>query len=409
MKTFFSVFWKNISNVKMKLFKTTVVICIFSLTFSLFSCGEEGINLNQTDGNSTANVVVFSYKDDESSKKAEIKSGLYAFILSDKKTDFLYLLSQYQEQGNSQITVMDNESFWNTVPDKEDGRTYKELVETDIQTYCKRLVITKALCDKYGISVTKNEDTKAEIEASVQNHINKYGDENSLNSYLYRFGITADDLFDYYEMQYLVEALENYYYGNGGKTPIDSSLVNEKFQKDWAKVKYIFISYTNPTTTLPDSDASKDSSSSEEKIEFDGERTKEKVIEYANNLFESIKSGAVTLDEKYMLSEDGVAKHFPNGIIIQRGTSDKAIDEAIFNMNKGDIRLVEADTGVYIISKDALETADINEYYDDIEQTFIDEKYSMLIEEYSPFVSVNNNELKKYDIIPADLYEWGDK
>ena len=65
MKTFFSDFGKKLNNVKIKFFKTAVVVCVFSLTISLFSCGEEGINLNQTGGNNTANVVVFSYKDDE--------------------------------------------------------------------------------------------------------------------------------------------------------------------------------------------------------------------------------------------------------------------------------------------------------------------------------------------------------
>ena len=227
------------------------VLLSVSFIFSLFACSPDGFSLNQNKGNSNADVVIFSYKDDESGIKAELKSGLYGFILSDKKTDFLYLLSQYQENASSQITVMDNESFWNTVPDKEDGRTYKELVEADIMTYCKRLVITKVLCKKYGISVLKNEDTKKEIEDSVQKHINAYGDETSLNSFLYRFGITADDLFDYYEMQYLVQALENYYYGDNGKTPIDSSLITEKFLAEWAKVKYIFLSYSEPETTLP--------------------------------------------------------------------------------------------------------------------------------------------------------------
>ena len=387
----------------MKIFyRIFCVLILVSSILSLCSCNNEGVNLNNTDGNSTADVVVFSYKDGEYS--SELKSGLYAFILSDKKTDFLYLLSQYQENANSQITVMDNEAFWNTVPDKEDGRSYKELVEADILTYCKRLVVTKTLCEKYGISVTKNEETKNEINSLVQNHINAYGDENSLNSYLYRFGIKSDDLFKYYEMQYLVQALENYYYGEGGKTPIDSSLVSEKFLKEWVKVKSIFISYTDPKVSLPENESSKDTSS--ETVIIDGVRTKEKAIEYATLLYEDIKNGVVEFDKKYPISEDGISGYFPDGRVIQKGTSAENIDKAIFEMKEDELRLVEGDTGVYIILKQALSNEDLIEYYDDIEQMFIDEKYSKLIEEYYGFVTVNNDELGKYNIISADIYLW---
>ncbi len=391
----------------MKKIKITLfILALLSILSSLCGCFNEGVSLNNTDGNKTANVVVFSYKDEESSIEAKIKSGLYAFILSDKKTDFLYLLSQYQENANSQITVMDNEAFWNTVPDKEDGRSYKELVEADITSYCKRLVVTKVLCQKYGISVTKNEDTKKEIETLVQNHINAYGDKDSMNSYLYRFGITSDDLFQYYEMQYYVQALENYYYGTGGKTPIDSSLVQEKFLSDWAKVKSIYISYTEPENKLPEENKSNASDESKESIEIDGIRTKEKAIKFATELYDSIKNGEVEFDSKYSLSEDGISEYFPNGHIIQKGTSSANIDKAIFEMKENELRLVEGDSGVYIILKKQLSEKDIDEYYEDIEQTFIDEKYAELIEEYYGFVSMNNDELKKYNIVSADIYDW---
>lgn len=380
-------------------------VLILTFVMSICSCSNEGVSLNKTDGNSTADVVVFSYSDGDS-YSAKIKSGLYAYILSDKKTDFLYLLSQYQENANTQITVMDNEEFWNSVPDKEDGRTYKELVETDIMSYCKRLVVTKVLCQKYGISVTKNEETKKEIETLVQNHINAYGDKDSLNSYLYRFGITSDDLFEYYEMQYMVQALENYYYGDNGKTPIDPSLVNEKFIEEWAKVKSIFISYTDPKVTIPEKNESDSSKETTEKVEIDGVRTKEKAVKYATELYESIKNGDVEFDKKYALSEDGVAEYFPNGRIVQKGTSDETIFKTIFEMKEDELKLVEGETGVYILLKKALTSEDITEYYDDIEQIFIDDNYAKLIEEYYGFVSVNNDELKKYNIVSAEIYMW---
>lgn len=387
-----------------KLNKLFCFLFLISISLSLVACNGEGISLNNSNGNSTANVIVFSYKDGE--YEAELKSGLYAFILSDKKTDFLYLLSQYQENANSQITVMDNVDFWNTIPDKEDGRSYKQLVEADIFAYCKRLVVTKVLCEKYGISVTKNEDTKAEIESLVQTHINAYGDESSLNSYLYRFGIKSEDLFEYYEMQYMIQALENYYYGEGGKTPIESSLVGEKFSTDWVKVKSIFISYTDPKVSLPETESSNSSEVSKDSVVIDGVRTKEKAVKYATDLFEEIKSGAVEFDKKYSISEDGISDYFPNGRVIQKGTSSEAIDNAIFEMKENDLRIVEGETGVYIILKQKLSNDDLKEYYEDIEQIFIDERYTKLIEEYYGFVSVNNDELSKYDIVSADMYIW---
>ena len=123
-------------------------------------------------------------------------------------------------------------------------------------------------------------------------------------------------------------------------------------------------------------------------------------------LYEDIKNGVVEFDKKYPISEDGISGYFPDGRVIQKGTSAENIDKAIFEMKEDELRLVEGDTGVYIILKQALSNEDLIEYYDDIEQMFIDEKYSKLIEEYYGFVTVNNDELGKYNIISADIYLW---
>ena len=200
--------------------------------------------------------------------------------------------------------------------------------------------------------------------------------------------------------------MENYYYGEGGKTPIESSLVAEKFSTDWVKVKSIFISYTDPKVSLPETESSNYSEVSKDSVVIDGVRTKEKAVKYATDLFEEIKSGAVEFDKKYSISEDGISDYFPNGRVIQKGTSSEAIDKAIFEMKENDLRIVEGETGVYIILKQKLSNDDLKEYYEDIEQIFIDERYTKLIEEYYGFVSVNNDELSKYDIVSADMYIW---
>ncbi len=379
---------------------------IISMILAFVSCSNDGVTLNQTDGNSTANVVTFSYKSDENSESAEIKSGLFAFILSTKKTDYLYYMSQYYDGASSQITVNDTEAFWNTVYNQEDGRTFKNIFDQDLRTYCKRLVITKALCKKYGISVTNNADTKKEIEDKVQNHINAYGDETSLNSYLYRFGITSDDLFEYYEMQLLIEALENYLYGDGGKNTIKADLIEEEFNKNFCKAKSIFISYTEPEIKLPDDSLNSSSSSSNYKFEFDGARTKDKVLSLANEIYTSIVNGEVSFDDKYVYSDDNMAEFFPDGKITARSSSDELINKALFDMEVGEIRVVEGNTGVYILSKEKFSKGDIDDYYDEIEQAFINENYAEFINNYANFVTVNEDELSKYDVITADILPW---
>ncbi len=171
-------------------------------------------------------------------------------------------------------------------------------------------------------------------------------------------------------------------------------------------MKSIFISYTDPKITIPEKNESDSSKDTTEKIEIDGVRTKEKAVKYATELYESIKNGDVEFDKKYSLSEDGVAEYFPNGRIVQKGTSDETIFKTIFEMKEDELKLVEGETGVYILLKKALTSEDITEYYDDIEQIFIDENYAKLIEEYYGFVSVNNDELKKYNIVSAEIYMW---
>ncbi len=390
--------------------KLICFLTVISFILSLCACSDDGVEINQVEKNETADVIVFKYTDEESSESAEIKSGLYAFILSQMKTECLYYYSQYYENASTQYTLNDNEAFWNTVYG-DDGRTFKQIAESDIQNYCKRLVVAKALCKKYGISVTKNEETKAEIEAAVQNHINAYGDETTLNSYLYRYGITSEDVFEYYEMKYFNQALENYLFGVGGKLAIDSNLVEEKFEENWVKVKNVFISFTDPEIDVVEDENQKESSetsteNAKEGFTFDGDRTKEKVVSLGKELFEKVQNGEEEFDNLYVLSEDNMAEECPDGYIIQKGVAYETIDKAIFEMEEGETRFIEGNTGVYIIQKQSFSSSDIDDYYEKIEQSIIDVEYLDFFENYNAYVEINSEELSKYDIISADCYEW---
>ena len=134
------------------------LILIFATLTSLVGCADGDGVINDPNAKpivDNSDKVVMSYEG------YEITSGMYAFIFSALKTNYLYLLQLY---GETEF-VEDTESFWNTKT--EDGATLASAVRDDINNHCKMVLISEKMAKEYGVTLTEDalEDAADEYEA----------------------------------------------------------------------------------------------------------------------------------------------------------------------------------------------------------------------------------------------------
>ena len=311
----------------------------------------------------------------------KIDSGLYAYILSSKKTDFLYLLSEYQISQSGYSTVLDNEQFWATVPDSEDERDYAARVTADITDYCKRIVVTLALCDKYGIKCD-DETYVSEIDQAMLDNENEFGGEAQLNKFLLKYGMLAEDLESYFYMEYKIYALQEHLYGSEGKQKIASTEVAKLFEETYVKVKNVYLPYSDSND----------------------ETVKAETLANAQALIAELEAGTKDMDTEYKETEDSLYEYYPDGWLFKVGETYEAFEKAAFEAEVGDYFTVTSAAGVYVVKKEKLTSSDLENYYSTVEETLIADAYYEYVSQYYSSVYVNNGEISKYDIVTAETF-----
>ena len=345
---------------KQKFRKTFSFFLAVVLMFSFCSCtdGEK----TETGKSSNADIYVMSYEG------TEISSGLYAYILSSKKTDFLYIIESTYGSGYA----TDSESFWNTVPSDGDNRNYGERVISDINDYCRMLLVSDKLCLNYSVSLS--DEYIDEINSAIEENVFYYGSEKAFEERLKPYGLDIKALKDYYEREYKIVSLKNVLYGNGGIYQIDSDEVNRTTADNYVKLKHVYFKGE-------DADALK---------------------EKANGLVEKLTVGEIKFADLQKETEDGSYESYPDGYVVER----EEYEESGLGIEIGEFAVSEIDGGIYIIARDSLNESDLAEYYEATETELINDSFYKLVKQYFPLIKTNNEELSRYDIVTAEVFEW---
>lgn len=330
----------------------SAVCCI-----SLCACSDGG----EASVNSNAEITVMSYEG------TEISSGLYSYILSSKKTDFLYILESNYGSG----FATDSDSFWNTVPNDGDSRSYGERVVSDINDYCRMLLVADKLCANYSVSLS--DEYKEEISATIDENVFYYGDEENFEKTLRPFGLDIEALADYYEREYKIVALTETLYGNGGVYQLSSDEVNAATSESYVKLKHVYY-------------AGEDKKALEDK---------------ANDLVNKLNADEVKFEDLQKETEDDSYESYPDGYIVE-------LDEyelSGLKLEEGDFTVSAVEGGVYIIARVPLSDSDLSEYYEATEASLINDSFYELVKQYFPLIEINHEELDKYDIVTAEVFE----
>lgn len=197
--------------------KIVAAILCACMLFALTSCAAA----NRT--------PVFSYEDQS------ITSDYYSLILSYQKGYYMTLFNYYYG-----IDLSANPEQWETEYSK--GVTLADQITSDINDYCRIVLICNYLAAKYGIEVTK-EDTLKEIDDTVSSYVANYGGDDLFAVELAKIGADKATFLKFLDDSYRVSLVQEHLYGENGIQKVPAADVEDYFLKNYKKVDSMSFSY----------------------------------------------------------------------------------------------------------------------------------------------------------------------
>ena len=336
------------------------LVLAFIIVVSVCSCSKEEYidNPNPSKPLKNADEAIMSYEGES------ISTGLYSFIFSYQKTNMLY---SYQNLGVSDA-VEDTEAFWNS--ETENGKL-GELTVKDINDHCRMILLCNKMASEYGVKLGETE--LEYVEEEINDLTAAYGSTAGLDEYLKRYGVTAEDVENYFSDKYLILSLRNTLCAEGGICEVSKTDVNKEIERAYGKTTHIYLT--------------------DAKYEGNAKAKAEEILA-------ALKNGA-DMKDYANLSEDTTYKTYPDGTLISYGV-DNAYTETAEELKVGEYSICTFGEGVYIIKKFALTDKDKDSLYDSAFTSLADEKFMSLMEERYSLVEIEKTELDKFDIVTAE-------
>ncbi len=328
-----------------------VVLMLFSLT----ACG---------DGNGTSNddsEVVMSYGDYTLTEKE------FMYIISTFKSQ---MVSYYQSYLSNYGVAYDEAQILNM--QMTEDKTIGEYIKEVSVEFAQQMLIFEQISADAGITITDQSDID-EINNALADMEIAYGGIDLFEIELARLGITKSAIERYMNANVYYSLIHDYRYGENGIAAIPAERVYEDFIENYYHYDGALYAYTDYN-----SNEAYTFEFDEEEIKafFDTEFVKVRHILYktidsknqklseeeiakkkekAETALAAIQSGEKTLDDLKSETEDsGYEYTFTYGAMV------KPFETASFEMEIGDVRLVETEYGFHIIEKLEKTDEDLN-------------------------------------------------
>lgn len=116
---------------------------------------------------------------------------------------------------------------------------------TNLNTYVDNNAVSSKLLQLKAaeVGVTLSDDDKSAVESTIQSYLTSSGSEEAFQqSLLTNYGLDEDTCREVLEEQYLYTAMEDYYFGTSGQTPVTDADVQTYITDNGCyKVKYILL------------------------------------------------------------------------------------------------------------------------------------------------------------------------
>lgn len=295
------------------------------------------------------------------------------------ENDYFYWLLSYKMSQLQNVGGTVEEGFWDT-PVSE-GITVADSIKTAAIDQAVTFAVTDYLFEQEGLSFTSEELT------DINKEISSAQASSSFASTLKKFGISSSDYTRmYYQQKRYYKVFANHF-GTEGLTPVTDEAVRQFYEDEYVRVKHIQLKLVDSAGKALDS------------ATVAAKRTQAQTL-----LAEALSASAEDFDAMISeYSEDSGKSTYPEGYIFNNTMSfPKEFMTASFEMEVGEVRLVETSAGLHILRKEALEP---DTYLTDtrltqIKAAYAQQQFSLLVKEKREELGVTFNEkiLNKYNV-----------
>lgn len=276
----------------------------------------------------------------------------YRYIFANAKTN---LLLQYQNYMYQYMGTMYDEASLLELSIGE--TTLGEYIESYSAEVAKQMLIIEKLCADAGIEITDKAELE-DIDGYISGLEESFGGEKEFDKKLAEWGFSRSALERFERLSPLNDLYSDFRYGEGSEYAITDSAIREYFLENYVSFDGCMFSYANPIKDFSDSEAQEYFYDNFVKVRHvlymtvdsmgnalsESELEKKKTA--AEAAFDSIKSGKNTIYDFEKENEDSGSEY-----VFTFGRMVKAFEEASFEMEVGETRLVETEYGYHIVHK----------------------------------------------------------
>ena len=239
--------------------------------------------------------------------------------------------------------------MWDMAYQEGNDTTVRDIVSAQAKAYLKGLLQAEYLCD-YAYGIGMSDVQKDSVETYINALSQSFGSEKQLENYLSAYGTDVDALRQYMTLVIKQDTLYKSFYSEGGIRYEDvRAKKSAYFEENFHIADHILIKYSGELkddgTEVPLTD--------EEKAQK---------LEEAKSLYNAVNAGLLDFDETLeTYNEDTYKLGYPFGYFVPEtfywsGISPD-VQDAVCEMNVGEIRFVNTDEGAYIIRKNEMNSA----------------------------------------------------
>ncbi len=223
--------------------------------------------------------------------------------------------------------------------------TYGDLVVVEATTLAEMLLKCEYLNDVvYGFGLSDQEEDA--IEEYIDSVVTAYGSEEALSNAMSKFGADKKALRRFVTLSLKQSVLRQNLFGEDGELYVDNEKLLDYFEEKYIIADHVYLKLTGEQkedgTTIPLT-----------------EQEKQQKRDFANSLYDMVLSGETDFDtaiEEY--GEDTYKMMYPDGYFVPKSTDtnlEENVINALIEMQEGEIRVVETETGLYILKRKTME------------------------------------------------------
>lgn len=281
-----------------------------------------------------------------------LTSAMYSLHLAIEKR----AIEEYNYYASG-VDISSTPAFWDEIYDEKNGLTWADYVESE---FCNMLIAMQ-FCEKHGLTVT-DESVSAEIDSLIESYIETAGSKDLLNLELAEYGADYDMLVEYLNCYQYINVMREYLADDGTLTVSDDEIV--EYLSDYHNYDYIFfnaldesnqpIVYEDITTEQAEEYFLSNYVTVKHILYLTQDLTDEKKLEKkekAEANLAAIQAGTAEFSDFEDDNEDSNIEY-----TFTYGTMVSQFEEAAYDMEVGELRVVETAYGYHLMLKEELDT-----------------------------------------------------